>query len=138
MLLRDSGIDDDIVSFWQLWMNALRRTNPKMLAYLAYMVQRLVVMKTLLRPTGSIYLHCDPTASHYIKVMMDGIFGHDNFQNEIVWRRYNRPKGSQHKARRYGRSSDSILFYSMTDHHRFNADAIQVPLKPRTNRKTLF
>ena len=60
-------------------MNALRRTDPKMLAYLAYMVQRLVVMRTLLRPTGSIYFHCDPTASHYIKVVMDGIFGRQNF-----------------------------------------------------------
>ena len=52
ILLRDYGIDDDIVGFWQLWMNALRRTDPKMLAYLAYMVQRLVVMRTLLRPTA--------------------------------------------------------------------------------------
>ena len=79
-------------------------------------------------PSGSIYLHCDPTASHYIKIMMDAIFGHDNFQNEIVWQRHNRPKGPQHKARRYGRSSDTILFYSKGGGHTFNADKIQIPL----------
>ena len=61
---------------------ALRHTQPHLLAYLIYMVQRLLHMKSILRPTGSIYLHCDPTASHYIKVMMDGIFGHKNFRNE--------------------------------------------------------
>ena len=128
ILMREEGIDDDVVEFWKIWMNALRRTNPRLLAYLAYMVQRLLIMKRLLKPTGSIYLHCDPTASHYIKVMMDGVFGHDNFQNEIIWRRYDRPKGSQHKARRYGRSSDTILFYSQGGRHTFNADAICTPL----------
>ena len=74
----------DCLTIMQGMMNALRASNPKMLAYLSYMVQRLVVMKRLLRPAGSVYLHCDPTASHYVKVMMDGIFGHENFRNEIV------------------------------------------------------
>ena len=120
MLLRDSGIDDDIVSFWQLWMNALRRTNPKMLAYLAYMVQRLVVMKTLLRPTGSIYLHCDSTASHYIKVMMDGIFGHENFRNEILWKRRYGSFSRVHQAKSFGASTDTILFYSASQAMTFN------------------
>ena len=87
VLMREAGIEDESVEFWRLWMNALRTSNPKMLAYLSYMVQRLVAMKRLLRPSGSVYLHCDPTASHYIKVMMGGIFGHENFRNEIVWRR---------------------------------------------------
>ena len=117
ILLRDSGIDDDIISFWQLWMNALRRTNPKMLAYLAYMVQRLVIMKTLLRPTGSVYLHCDPTASHYIKVMMDGIFGQDNFRSEIIWKR----TSAHSAARRPGPVHDVLLFYSATDRYRWNS-----------------
>lgn len=88
ILLRENGIDDKTAEFWRLWMNALRDTQPHLLAYLSYMVERLLVMKNILKPTGSIYLHCDPTAGHYIKVMMDGIFGHDNFMNEIVWKRY--------------------------------------------------
>ena len=87
VLMREYGVEDYYVKFWDLWMKALRHTQPHLLAYLIYMVQRLLHMKVILRPTGSIYLHCDPTASHYIKVMMDGIFGHRNFRNEIIWRR---------------------------------------------------
>lgn len=87
VLMREYGIDQYYVDFWHLWMKALRNTQPHLLAYLIYMVQRLLQMTVILKPTGSIYLHCDPAASHYIKVMMDGIFGHNNFRNEIVWRR---------------------------------------------------
>ena len=65
-------------------MNALRPTDSKMLTHLTYMAQRLVVLRTLLQPTGSIDFHCDPTASSYIKMMMDDIFGHQNFPSEIV------------------------------------------------------
>ncbi len=107
VLMREEGIDDDVVEFWRIWMNVLRRTNPRLLAYLAYMVQRLLVMKRLLKPTGSIYLHCDPTASHYIKVMLDGVFGHDNFRNEIVWKR----TSSLSDAKRLGAVHDVILLY---------------------------
>ena len=128
ILIRDAGLDDEIAEFWKLWTNALRKTNPRLLAYMAYMVQRLLPMRGILRPTGSVYLHCDPTASHYIKIMLDAIFGHENFQNEITWRRYNRPKGSQHRAKRYGRSSDTILFYSRGRTNTFNANEIQAPL----------
>ena len=108
ILMRDHGIEDYYVEFWRLWINALRHTQPHLLAYLIYMVQRLIHMKSILRPTGCIYLHCDSTASHYIKVMMDGIFGHKNFQNEIIWQRTT----SHNSARRYGRIHDTILFYS--------------------------
>lgn len=108
VLMREHGIDDYYVEFWRLWMNALRNTQPHLLAYLIYMVERLLYMKGILRPQGSIYLHCDPTASHYIKVMMDGIFGHHNFQNEIIWQR----NTSHNSAKRYGRIHDTILFYS--------------------------
>ena len=79
--MREAGIDDDAVDFWRLWTSALRNTttaSPD--AYLSYMVERLLPMKGLLKPTGSIYLHCDPTASHYIKVMIDAIFGARKFQ----------------------------------------------------------
>lgn len=73
-------------------------------------------MKSILRPTGSIYLHCDPTASHYIKVMMDGIFGHVNFQNEIIWKR----TGSHGGSKRWGPVHDVILFYSVSDEFTWN------------------
>ncbi len=116
VLMREEGIDDDVVEFWRIWMNALRRTNPRLLAYLAYMVQRLLVMKRLLKPTGSIYLHCDPTASHYIKVMMDGVFGHRNFRNEIIWKRTN----AHGRAKRWGPIHDIILFYSKSERYRWN------------------
>ena len=83
ILMREHGVADYYVEFWRLWINALRHTQPHLLAYLIYMVQRLLHMKSILRPTGSIYLHCNPTASHYIKVMMDGIFGRKNFQTRL-------------------------------------------------------
>lgn len=108
VLMREAGVEDYYVDFWRLWMQALRQTQPHLLAYLIFMVQRLLHMKSILRPTGSIYLHCDPTASHYIKVMMDGIFGHENFQNEIIWKR----TSAHSSAKRYGPVHDVILFYS--------------------------
>ena len=108
VLMREAGIDDEAVEFWRLWMNALRKTQPRLLAYLSYMVERLLVMKGILKPTGSIYLHCDPTASHYIKAMMDAIFGHENFRNEIVWKRTT----THSDSKTWSRVSDSILFYS--------------------------
>ena len=67
VLMRKNGIDDAVAEFWRLWMRALRDTQPRLLAYLSYMAQRLLVMHRILKPTGSLYLHCDPTASHYIK-----------------------------------------------------------------------
>jgi site-specific DNA-methyltransferase (adenine-specific) len=109
MTAMNAGIDADIAQFWNVWMNALRKSQPKLLAYLLYMTERLLVMKTLLKPTGSIYLHCDPTASHYIKIIMDGVFGHDNFRNEIIWCY----KGVGGRATNYyEKKHDVIFFYS--------------------------
>jgi DNA modification methylase len=116
MLMIERGVDNYYVEFWRLWIQALRHTQPHLLAYLIYMVQRLLYMKTILKPTGSIYLHCDPTASHYIKVMMDGIFGHRNFRNEIVWKR----TGAHGRAKRWGPIHDTILFYTMSDNYTWN------------------
>lgn len=108
ILMREAGIDDEVAEFWRLWVKALRKTNPRMLAYLSYMVQRLLPMRGLLKPTGSIYLHCDPTASHYIKIMMDAMFGHENFRNEITWQRTE----SHNTADRYGNIADILLYYA--------------------------
>ena len=120
VLMREVGIADETVEFWRLWMNALRASNPRMLAYLSYMVQRLAVMKRLLRPAGSIYLHCDPTASHYIKVMMDGIFGHENFRNEIVWKRTSAHSDGAQGGTRYGNIHDVLIFYSKGENWTWN------------------
>jgi DNA modification methylase len=79
-----------------------------MLAYLSMMAPRLVELQRVLRPTGSIYLHCDPTASHYLKMLMDAIFGPTNFRNEIVWKRSH----AHNSANRFGCNHDIILFYS--------------------------
>jgi len=79
-----------------------------MMAYLAMMAARLVELHRVLKPTGSLYLHCDPTASHYLKILLDGIFQAENFQNEIIWKR----TGSHGGAKRWGPIHDTILFYT--------------------------
>lgn len=117
VLMRQHGVGDYYVDFWRIWMQALRQTQPELLAYLIYMVQRLLYMKSILRPTGSIYLHCDPTASHYIKVMMDGIFGHERFLGEIVWQRA-LAKGDA--KRKFAWNHDVILAYAASKKHTFN------------------
>jgi DNA modification methylase len=85
-----------------------------MLAYLSMMAPRLVELRRVLRPNGSIYLHCDPTASHYLKVLMDSIFGPANLRNEIVWKR-SHPKGLAFT--RFARNHDTILYYAKDAEH---------------------
>lgn len=87
-----------------------------MMAYLVMMAARLVELHRVLKPTGSLYLHCDPTASHYLKIVLDTIFGKENFQNEIVWERF----GAHNDARRFGRVTDSILFFTKTKDYQFH------------------
>jgi len=79
-----------------------------MLAYLSMMAPRLVELRRVLKPTGSIYLHCDPTASHYLRMLMDSVFGPTNFRSEICWKRTH----AHSSSRRYGPVHDVILFYS--------------------------
>ena len=83
-----------------------------MMAYLTMMAQRMAELHRVLKPTGSIYLHCDPTASHYLKLMMDAVFGQDNFRNEIVWKRTSAHSDVVQGARHMGRIHDTILMYS--------------------------
>ena len=82
-----------------------------MMAYLAMMAPRLVELRRVLKPTGSLYLHCDPTASAYLKLLLDAVFGHGNFLNEIVWKRTH----AHGSALRYGPVHDTILFYGRGD-----------------------
>jgi len=87
-----------------------------MMAYLAMMSARMLEFRHALKPNGSIYLHCDPKASHYLKLIMDAVFGHENFQSEIVWKRTSAHSG----AKRYGPVHDIILFYSMSSEFTWN------------------
>jgi DNA modification methylase len=87
-----------------------------MMAYLTMMAVRLLEMRRVLKPTGSIYLHCDPTASHYLKLVMDGVFSPACFRNEIIWRRTT----SHSDARRCGNVHDTLLFYGRTDAPHWN------------------
>ena len=123
VLMREAGLDDSAVKLWKLWMTALRNTQPRLLAYLSYMTERLLVMKGLLKATGTIYYHCDPTASHYIKILMDCIFEHDNFINEIVWRYHTGGVGK----RWFGRKHDVILFYSKSKNYNFYPENVMIP-----------
>lgn len=86
-----------------------------MMAYVAMMAPRLGELHRILKPTGSIYLHCDPTASHYLRVLMDAIFDPRNFRNEIVWQRTSAHSDARQGAQHFGRVQDYLLFYSKSD-----------------------
>lgn len=92
-----------------------------MLAYLAMMAPRLIELRRVLRPTGTLYLHCDPNASHYLKLLLDGIFGAERFRNEIVWQRV-LAKGNQ--SRKLPTNHDCILVYERTADVVWNPDAM--------------
>lgn len=93
-----------------LAMQAFRKLlgTSNMMAYLAMMAPRLVELRRVLKPTGSIYLHCDPTASHYLKILMDAVFGPQFFTNEIIWKR----TSAHSSAKRYGPVHDVILYFT--------------------------
>lgn len=93
-----------------------------MLAYLSYMAERLVVLHRLLKPTGSIFLHCDATAAHHLKLLMDCIFGPENFRNEIVWCY----KGPSNTKRWFPRKHDTIFFYGKSPDAKFYPDGARV------------
>ena len=83
-----------------------------MMAYLVMMAPRLVELRRVLKPTGSIYLHCDPTASHYLKLLMDTVFGKDRFRTEITWKRTSAHSDTKQGRQQHGRVHDLILFYT--------------------------
>ncbi len=89
----------------------------QMMAYLVMMAARLVELQRVLKPTGSLYLHCDPTASHYLKIVLDTIFGVENFRNEITWKRTNTHNDVR---RNFGNLSDIVFYYTKSDNFVFN------------------
>lgn len=93
-----------------------------MMAYLVMMAIRIVEMHRILKSTGSLYLHCDPSASHYLKIVLDAVFGASHFQNEIVWSYH---RFSRNSKRRFPRMNDIILFYSKGRENTFNVQHIK-------------
>ena len=97
-----------------------------MMAYLVMMVSRLLEMKRILKRTGSLYLHCDPTASHYLKLLLDCIFGIRNFRNEILWKR---TLGHHLSSRSFDNMVDMLFLYSKTDNYIFNNQFLELTEK---------
>ena len=98
-------------------LETARLTHGKgMQSYLCMMAVRLLEMRRVLKDTGSIYLHCDSTASHYLRLLMDAVYGSRNFRNEILWKRFN----FHADAKRFGKVTDTLLFYSKTKSYVFN------------------
>ena len=91
--------------------------NSDMMAYLAMMAPRLVELRRVLKETGSIYLHCDPTASHYLKILMDAVFGPQNFKNEIIWKRTTTKNDYSQGATNWPRVHDVILYFAKNANH---------------------
>ena len=103
-------------------IEAVRRSHSDgMAAFICFLSVRLLEMYRILKPTGSIYVHCDDTANSYIRMAMDAIFGRGNRRNELVWRRY----GSHNDAKRWGRIHDTILFYTKSEVYTWTGDATE-------------
>ena len=96
-------------------VESLGRTN-QICAYLVMMAARLIELHRVLKPTGSLYLHCDDSASHYLKLILDTIFSPENFRNEITWKR----TSAHNDPKRYGRITDTIFFYTKTESYTWN------------------
>ena len=98
-------------------IQATRRTHSDSIAaYITFMVERMLEIKRVLKPTGAVYLHCDHEANAYLRQMMDAVFGKDNFRNEIVWQSVTSTgRGSQYLPRKWGNVVNSIMFYAKSD-----------------------
>lgn len=120
---------DEIADDWPDLMKTIENSRhtygDDMGAYLCFMAVRLISMRRVLKNTGSIYLHCDPTASHYLKMVLDCIFGRKNFRNEIVWYYKNASRGKHS----FAKSHDLIFWYSKSAKFIFNRDKILVPFE---------
>ena len=114
MIFQDQN---EVMTFEDIWDGGLP-------TYQVWLNARLVEMKRLLKPTGSIYVHLDWHAVHYVKAELDKIFGYDNFRNDIVWC-YSRPSAPNQK--KFSRCHDTILFYVKSDKNIFNQDAVRIP-----------
>jgi DNA modification methylase len=118
--------DTEIRSFGDRWKGGINH-------YVEWMVERLEDCYRILGRSGSMYLHCDWHASHYLKVEMDRIFGEHKFQNEVIWKRSDAHSDAKQGAKHYGRVTDNILFYSKSEKFTFNT--VYLPLPESTREK---
>ena len=116
-----SEIAEDYPQIHQIILAAEHTYDHSMMIYLMAMGIRLIEMQRILKPTGSIYLHCDPTASHYLKLVMDSLFGNQNLRNEIVWCY----RGAGYPKKDFGRRHDIIFRYSKGAEYIFNLDDVR-------------
>ena len=125
---------DDNPTLFQLIEAALRVHGKGMASYLSMMAQRLVELRRVLKPTGSLYLHCDPTANAYLRMLLDAVFGTANFQNEIVWcyRGGGVPKSG------FARKHDTLYRYSRTKSVTFNVDAVRIAYSPESSDRLRY
>lgn len=119
-------ITDDFPKVMNVIQGSRNSYGDDMGAFLCFMAVRLLEMRRVLKETGSIYLHCDPTASHYLKELMDAIFGRENFRNDITWRRAT----AHNDANRYGNITDTILFYVKTKNAYWDGYEASTPKSP--------
>ena len=118
-------IADQQPAIYQLLMAARLTHGKGMQAYLCMMAVRLLEMRRVLKPAGSLYLHCDPTAGAYLRALLDAVFGQANFRNELVWC-YTGPSNTR---RWFPRKHDTVLFYVKSNEATFDRDAVRVPYK---------
>lgn len=118
------GDEAEVRSFKDRWAGGINN-------YIEWMKERVTKMYDVLKPTGSFYLHCDWHAGHYLKVMLDDIFGYHKFRNEIVWYY----KGAGVSKSSFGRKHDTIFFYTKSDSWVFNVDAVRKPYSASTQQR---
>ncbi len=116
------------------WLRHIAQTRPDFASYLFYMMERLEACHKVLKDTGSIYLHCDEKASHYLKMIMDEVFGFEHYQNEVIWHYISAPEAKT----RYGKKHDTILYYVKSDTFTFNLDDIRVPHSNNTSPTRIY
>ncbi|WP_299680556.1 site-specific DNA-methyltransferase [uncultured Roseobacter sp.] len=139
-VLSQGGKAADVLSSLRLILG----TND-MLAYLTMMTARLVELHRILKPTGSLYLHCDPTASHYLKIVLDGIFGPQHYRTELSWRRQSAHNDGAQGRKQFGNVRDTIFFYTKsskwtwntlyTDYKQDYVDKFYRHIEPKTGRR---
>ena len=113
-----AGAPQDVVNLIGAMRGFLGRND--MMAYLTMMTPRIIELRRALKPGGSVYLHCDPTASHYLKLLMDAVFGKTRFRTEIMWKRTSAHSDARQGRRQHGRIHDVILFYTKSDRWTWN------------------
>ena len=129
LLVEEGGQIGDTLQGLRQFLN-----ETPMMAYLVMIAIRIVEMHRILKPTGSLYLHCDPTASHYLKIILDAIFGTRNFRNEIVWCY----RGGGVPKKDFSRKHDIIFRYSKTNDVTFNVDDIRVPYSQESQERLRY